>query len=140
METPVCPSRRGGLIWRRLAGGSLSRQFSAGQVEPGESPEDVAVRETSEEAASPSRSVSCSHRRRRALTRIAAVEKIPRTEPDGRGSVQVEHGPGIRAPLKEHPVALLPKRAGARDGQARNVGEADLGARRQLVRREPGRG
>lgn len=38
------------LVRRRVAEGSLSWQFPAGQIEPGESPEDAAVRETFEEA------------------------------------------------------------------------------------------
>ena len=37
------------LVRRRVTEGSLSWQFPAGQVEPGESPEDAAVRETFEE-------------------------------------------------------------------------------------------
>jgi len=37
------------LVRRRVAEGSLSWQFPAGQIEPGESPEDAAVRETFEE-------------------------------------------------------------------------------------------
>lgn len=37
------------LVRRRVAEGSLSWQFPAGQVEPGESAEDAAVRETFEE-------------------------------------------------------------------------------------------
>ena len=37
------------LVRRRVAEGSLSWQFPAGGIEPGESPEDAAVRETFEE-------------------------------------------------------------------------------------------
>lgn len=37
------------LVRRRVAEGSLSWQFPSGQIEPGESPEDAAVRETFEE-------------------------------------------------------------------------------------------
>lgn len=37
------------LVRRRVTEGSLSWQFPAGAVEPGESPEDAAVRETFEE-------------------------------------------------------------------------------------------
>jgi 8-oxo-dGTP diphosphatase len=37
------------LVRRRVAEGSLSWQFPAGQIEPGESPEDAAVRDTFEE-------------------------------------------------------------------------------------------
>lgn len=37
------------LVRRRVAEGSLSWQFPAGKIEPGESPEDAAVRETFEE-------------------------------------------------------------------------------------------
>src|ERR1700722_851063 len=75
-----------------------------------------------------------------ALTRIVRVEQVPGAEPDGRGSVQVERGRGIRAALEERAVALLPKGGGAGDGLARDTGEADFRAGRQLVRREPGWG
>ena len=37
------------LVRRRVAEGELSWQFPAGAVEPGETPEDAAVRETAEE-------------------------------------------------------------------------------------------
>jgi 8-oxo-dGTP diphosphatase len=37
------------LVKRRVKEGSLSWQFPAGEIEPGESPEDAAVRETREE-------------------------------------------------------------------------------------------
>jgi 8-oxo-dGTP diphosphatase len=37
------------MIRRRVAEGELSWQFPAGGIEPGESPEDAAVRETAEE-------------------------------------------------------------------------------------------
>jgi 8-oxo-dGTP diphosphatase len=37
------------LVRRRVAEGELSWQFPAGEVEPGESPEQAAVRETAEE-------------------------------------------------------------------------------------------
>lgn len=37
------------LVKRRVKEGSLSWQFPAGEIEPGESPEDAAVRETCEE-------------------------------------------------------------------------------------------
>lgn len=39
------------MVRRRIAEGSLSWQFPAGAVEPGESPTDAAVRETLEETA-----------------------------------------------------------------------------------------
>jgi 8-oxo-dGTP diphosphatase len=38
------------LVQRTVSEGSLSWQFPAGEVEPGETPEDAAVRETAEEA------------------------------------------------------------------------------------------
>lgn len=38
------------LVQRAVSEGDLSWQFPAGEVEPGESPEDAAVRETTEEA------------------------------------------------------------------------------------------
>ncbi|MFF7192922.1 NUDIX hydrolase [Streptomyces sp. NPDC008079] len=38
------------MVRRRVAEGQLSWQFPAGKIEPGESPEGVAVRETLEEA------------------------------------------------------------------------------------------
>ena len=37
------------MVRRRVKEGELSWQFPAGEVEPGESPDDAAVRETSEE-------------------------------------------------------------------------------------------
>lgn len=45
----IADGRRVLMVRRRVAEGELSWQFPAGEVEPGESPEQAAVRETAEE-------------------------------------------------------------------------------------------